>query len=56
MVDQRPKWINHIAHVTLKVAHGFGIINKAKHFFNKKMPQEPMMMFALRISNTWNSL
>ena len=32
MVDQKLKWIDHIAHVRHKVAHGLGIINKPKHF------------------------
>ena len=32
MVDQMLKWIDHIAHVKHKVAHGLGIINKAKPF------------------------
>ena len=32
MVDQKLKWIDHIAHVKHKVAHGLGIINKAKPF------------------------
>ena len=36
MVDQKLKWIDHIAHVKHKVAHGLGIINKAKPFLIKK--------------------
>ena len=36
MVDQKLKWIDHIAHVKHKVAHGLGIINKAKPFLTKK--------------------
>ena len=36
MVDQKLKWIDHIAHVKHKVAHGLGIINKAKPFVTKK--------------------
>ena len=37
MVDQKLKWIDHIAHVKLKVAQGLGIINKATlAFLNKK--------------------
>ena len=36
MVDQKLKWIDDIAHVKHKVAHGFGIINKAKPFSTNK--------------------
>ena len=37
MVDQKKlKWISHIAHMKLKIAHGLGIINKAKPFLSKK--------------------
>ena len=36
MVDQKLKWIDHITHVKHKVAHGLGIINKAKPFLTKK--------------------
>ena len=39
MVDQKLKWIDHITYVKHKVAHGLGIINKAKPFLTKK-PQE----------------
>ena len=35
MVDQKLKWIDHIAHVKHKVAHGLGIINKAKPILAK---------------------
>ena len=30
MVEQKLKWIDHIAHVKLKVAHVLGIITNAK--------------------------
>ena len=36
IVDQKLKWIDHIAHVKLKIAQGLGIINKAKPFFYRK--------------------
>ena len=36
IVDQKLKWIDHIAHVKLKIAQGLGIINKAKPFLSKK--------------------
>ena len=36
IVDQKLKWIDHIAHVKHKIAQRLGIINKAKPFFNQK--------------------
>ena len=36
MVDKKLKWIDHIAHVKHKDAHGLGNINKAKPFLTKK--------------------
>ena len=36
MVDQKLKWIDHIAHAKHKVAHGLGITNKAKPFLTRK--------------------
>ena len=35
MIDQKLKGIDHIAHVKHKVAHGLGIINKAKPLLTK---------------------
>ena len=49
MVDQKLKWIDHIAHVKHKVAHGLGIINKAKPFFNKNRPQELVLFIYIPI-------
>ena len=48
MVDQKLKWIDHIAHVRHKVAHGLGIINKAKLFLTKK-PQELVLFVYIPI-------
>ena len=53
MVDQKLKWIDHIAHVKHKVAHGLGIINKAKHFVNQKKPQELVLFVYIHIFHLW---
>ena len=49
MVDQKLKWIDHIAQVKHKVAHGLGIINKAKPFLQKKKPQELVLIMYIPI-------
>ena len=45
MVDQKLKWIDHIAHAKHKVAHGLGIINKAKPFLTKKKLRNVYYLF-----------
>ena len=49
MVDQKLKWIDYIAHVKHKVAHGLGIINKAKPFLTEKRPQELVLFVYIPI-------
>ena len=49
IIDQKLKWIDHIAHVKLKIAQGLGIINKAKPFFIEKMSQELILLFYIPI-------
>ena len=36
VIDDKLKWIDHIAHVKNKISRGIGIIGKAKPFLNKK--------------------
>ena len=48
MVVQKLKWIDHIAHLKLKVAQGLGIINKAKPFLTK-IPHEFILFFNIPI-------
>ena len=38
MVDQKLKWIDHIAHLKHKAAHVLVIINEAKPFLTNKKP------------------
>ena len=51
MVDQKLTWIDHIAHVKHKIAHGLGIINKAKPFSPKKKYKEFMLFVYIPIFN-----
>ena len=36
IIDNKLKWIDHIAHIKKKVSRGIGIISKAKPFLNRK--------------------
>ena len=36
IIDDDLKWTNHNSHIKNKIANGFGIILRARKFFNKK--------------------
>ena len=36
LIDSKLKWIDHIAHVKIKISRGIGIIRKARPFLHKK--------------------